>query len=45
MATDVGSIVDGEEAVSLGLIDEIGGLAHAMAWLRQQRKNGKGEDT
>lgn len=45
MATDVGSIVDGEEAVSLGLIDEIGGLARAMAWLRQQRKNGKGEDT
>ena len=44
MATDVGSIVDGEEAVSLGLIDEIGGLARAMAWLRQQRKNGKGDD-
>lgn len=34
MATDVGSILDGEEAVRLGLIDEIGGLSGAMTWLR-----------
>lgn len=34
MATDVGSILEGEEAVRLGLIDEIGGLSGAMAWLR-----------
>ncbi len=37
MATDVGSIVDGEEAVRLGLIDEIGGLAGAMTWLREEK--------
>lgn len=33
LATDVGSIVDGEEAVSLGLIDEVGGLSQALAAL------------
>lgn len=43
MATDVGSIVDGEEAVRLGLIDEIGGLAGAMAWLRGEKKRREGE--
>ncbi len=30
MATDIGSIVDGEEAVRLGLIDEVGGLDAAL---------------
>ena len=40
MATDVGSIIDGEEAVSLGLIDTIGGLSSAMAWLRKQAEKG-----
>lgn len=30
LATDVGSIVDGEKAVSLGLIDEVGGLDAAL---------------
>lgn len=43
MATDVGSIIEGEEAVEIGLIDEIGGLAAAMAWLRS-RKMGKNEE-
>lgn len=43
MATDVGSIIDGEEAVRLGLIDEIGGLAGAMAWLREHKKQRAGE--
>jgi ATP-dependent protease ClpP protease subunit len=38
MATDVGSIIEGEEAVEIGLIDEIGGLAAAMAWLRSQKR-------
>ena len=38
MATDVGSIIEGEEAVEIGLIDEIGGLAGAMAWLRSRKK-------
>ena len=39
MATDIGSIIDGKEAVRLGLIDEIGGLAEAMAWLRSRKSN------
>lgn len=34
LATDVGSIIDGEEAVRLGLIDEVGGLSAALAALR-----------
>ena len=35
LATDVGSIIDGKEAVSIGLIDEIGGLDRALATLRE----------
>ncbi len=34
MATDVGTIIDGEQAVSCGLIDEIGGLSAALDALR-----------
>ena len=34
LATDVGSIVDGNEAVDIGLIDEVGGLQQALAALR-----------
>ena len=30
IATDVGSIIDGEMAVELGLIDEVGGLSAAL---------------
>ena len=37
MATDVGSIIEGEEAVAIGLIDEIGGLSGAMEWLRSRK--------
>ena len=33
LATDVGSIIDGTEAVSCGLIDEVGGLDAALAAL------------
>jgi ATP-dependent protease ClpP protease subunit len=39
MATDVGSIIEGEEAVAIGLIDEIGGLSGAMEWLRRRKKS------
>lgn len=42
IATDVGSIIDGNEAVRLGLIDEAGGLSSALSALRdmiKQRKN------
>ena len=34
LVTDVGSIVDGNEAVQYGLIDEVGGLSAALASLR-----------
>jgi ATP-dependent protease ClpP protease subunit len=34
LTTDVGSIVDGEEAVRIGLIDSVGGLDAALAALK-----------
>ena len=37
MATDIGTIIDGIEAVKLGLIDEIGGLSSAMSFLRKHK--------
>ena len=36
MAADVGSVVYGEEAVGLGLIDEVGGLADGLKCLYRQ---------
>ena len=40
MANDIGSVLDGEQAVKLGLIDEIGGLSRALdalhAMVREQ---------
>ena len=36
MAADVGSVIYGEEAVKLGLIDHIGGLRDALECLYQQ---------
>jgi len=33
LAADVGSVIDGEEAVGLGLIDQLGGLSDALAYL------------
>ncbi len=45
MATDVGTIIDGNEAVECGLIDEIGGLHQAISWLKNkvkgEKENGK----
>lgn len=35
MATDVGTILEGPEAVKAGLIDELGGLSAALAALRE----------
>ncbi len=35
LASDTGTIIDGGEAVSYGLIDEIGGLKEALERLRQ----------
>ena len=34
MATDIGTIVEAREAVAEGLVDEIGTLASAIAWLK-----------
>jgi ATP-dependent protease ClpP protease subunit len=34
MAGDVGTIIDGAEAVSHGIIDQVGGLSDALAALR-----------
>ena len=42
LAADVGSVIYGEEAVELGLIDEIGGLSDALTCLHkmiEQRKS------
>ncbi|MDD3347372.1 ATP-dependent Clp protease proteolytic subunit [Oscillibacter sp.] len=36
MAADVGSVIYGEEAVKLGLIDQVGGLADGLACLYRQ---------
>ena len=35
LAADVGSVIYGEEAVELGLIDQIGGLSDALECLHQ----------
>ena len=37
MATDIGTILEGEDAVRGGLIDEVGGLSEALAALRHLR--------
>ncbi len=39
MATDVGSIIEGREAVEYGIIDEIGGLDRALDALKNMIKN------
>ncbi len=38
LATDVGTIIDGNEAVGIGLIDEVGGLSQALAALHGMKK-------
>lgn len=38
IATDVGSLIDGREAVEIGLIDGAGSLADALEELRMQIK-------
>ena len=41
LATDIGSVVYGHEAVSMGLIDRLGGLADALACLHGMIKKQK----
>ena len=36
LSNDIGSILSGEEAVALGLIDRVGGLADALACLHRR---------
>ncbi len=43
IATDVGSIIDGDEAVRCGIIDHVGGLSDALEALRQMIKETKKE--
>ena len=40
IANDIGSILDGEEAVRLGLIDEVGGLDRALECLKGMIRDG-----
>lgn len=46
LTTDVGSVIYGEEAVTLGLIDQLGGLSDALACLYERigkdRQSGQG---
>lgn len=39
LVNDIGSILDGYEAVECGLIDEVGGISEALSYLKERRKN------
>jgi len=41
LAADVGSVIYGEEAVRLGLIDQVGGLSDGLSWLYGEIDAGK----
>lgn len=41
LATDIGSIIEGEEAVKLGLIDSIGGLSDAISAIKEIQDTNK----
>ena len=46
LATDVGTVIYGKEAVDIGLIDEVGGLSDALSFLHgASTKNKKGKST
>ena len=38
LATDIGSIIEGREAVEYGIIDYVGGLSDALAALREMKE-------
>ena len=44
MATDVGTILYGREAVDAGLIDQLGGLSDALSALHTMIRQGKGQN-
>ena len=39
IATDIGSIIDGRQAVEEGIIDEVGGLSDALCALIKMSEN------
>ncbi len=41
LVSDIGTIVSGEEAVEIGLCDEVGTLGDALNWLQNEIENGK----
>jgi ClpP class serine protease len=43
LASDVGTVMYGEEAVKTGLIDELGGLSDALRWLHGEIARGRRE--
>ena len=45
MANDIGSVIDGQEAVRSGLIDRVGGLSEALTCLREMANEKKKENT
>ena len=42
LVNDIGSILDGYEAVKCGLIDEIGGIKEALSYLKSEAAKEKG---
>ena len=38
LVNDIGSILDGYDAVKYGLIDEVGGIKDALDYLKQRKK-------
>jgi ATP-dependent protease ClpP protease subunit len=45
MSSDIGSIVYGEEAVEIGLIDKVGGLSDALGYLHGEIRHRKENNT
>ena len=43
MAADVGSVIYGEEAVEMGLIDRLGSLSEAIECLRRMMRESRGK--
>lgn len=41
MATDIGTVVEADEALRAGLVDEVGTLSSAMAWLKEEIRSKK----
>ena len=41
LASDIGSVIDGREAVKIGLIDEVGSLGDALGCLRKMINENK----